>query len=289
MQRSKNPAEERHNFAAQGQEWWNVSQVLDWLGRATSVSDEKSALAEVTRKIAAKEVHALFRHCAWGDGQMVARGQLELLPGDAVGGFEFKRAPDGEWVLVPWGRNPFALEHAPTPAGPAAGQLPTGTAAAAYAYDEASAGFVEVSVNAIRGGCCIRFRLDEVMVAWPDAESVPGSSELKELANAKKSDHPEPQPLDADDTERGPGRPPGAYYQPFCDWLEPLYIGEFLLLDAPIDPMIPTIQAKWKEHCEATDVPSASRELPGDRQLRKVIGKVRDRARELLPKQGDWH
>jgi len=73
--------------------------------------------------------NALVRSCAWEGAKILARGPLvELLSPELVGNFEF--------------------EQAPTPAGPAAGQFPVGTAAAAYAYDEASAGFVEVSVKA---------------------------------------------------------------------------------------------------------------------------------------------
>jgi hypothetical protein len=164
----KTPATD--NAGANGEEWWNLSRVLDWRGLATRFPDKKDALSEIACKIAAKEIRALVRSCAWEDGQMVARGPLGSLSAEVVGNFEFKRAPDGEWVLVELGHNPFAPNPSSEPAGPAAGQLPAGTAAVVHVHDEASAGYIQVSLNAIHGGCDIRLRRDEVMAVWPDPE-----------------------------------------------------------------------------------------------------------------------
>jgi hypothetical protein len=164
-------------------EWCSLRQLLDQLtcsrpGHSPLFSDVQCALVDITAKIVAKQTRALVRNCAWEEGQMVARGLLKLLSPDVLEKFEFKCAPDGEWVLVEWGKNPFtSRKPLPETPGPAVGRS-DGTVAVIHAYDEAQNGYVQVSLNAIYGVCDIQFRRDELMAAWPESEKTPAQTDV---------------------------------------------------------------------------------------------------------------
>jgi hypothetical protein len=180
---------------------------------------------------------------------------------------------EGDWYLTQWGSDPFA------PLEPKHDRWQGGAGGGATAVDG-----VPVSLDFVMGFSDLQFRRDEVMAVWPEPEKTSPMA-------APEQPFVRPPPLDADeqtaDSKKGPGKPPGAYYQRFCDWLQSQYANGTIDLDAPISSMVPTIRTKWAEYCdcEANHVPAASRELPENRQLREVIKRVREQARQkILPK-----
>jgi hypothetical protein len=157
--------------------YWGVAQILERLtngGLGRSPLNERSALRDIEHKIKSKEILTLGRDAWWWKGKIVVEGRLEPVHRhDRIGDLELRRAPDGQVVLAPLDKDPFALE-APSPDD----VQPPGYIAGYRELDDYRHGKVKIPANSERGMADLRLRRDDVMAVWPD-DAQPATTKKK--------------------------------------------------------------------------------------------------------------